>query len=238
MSQDLTVRRRRIDPRASLVVLILLNIQAAVSSSYPAELASVLLCALCMLWCNRGLSALRWLVAYALFTAAGRLLLEFGGTALAAFASMFFVYRRIFPIFMFASNLIATTKIGELACLFQMLRMPARLSVALCVALRFFPMVGVEFRTVSDAMRTRGISFSPVAVLRHPMRTLEQLMVPVVGRTGSIADELGDSVVVRGAQTNRRRTSYYLMRLTSADLMIMGIAVVIVVGSLVVKWSL
>lgn len=233
-----TDRERRIDPRVAFAVLLILNVQAGLSQSLAFEFASVALGIACMAYCGRFASILRWLGAYLFFLALGYALVVTGSTALASFAAVFLVYRHVFPIFMFASNMIATTRVGELACAMQSLRFSSKMTVALCVAMRFFPTVGREFAAVKDAMRTRGISLSPLSVVRHPIKTIERFMVPVVGRVGIVADELGNAVVVRGVETQRKRTSYYRLKITAVDAAVVLVAVLTLTASLMAKTGL
>lgn len=209
--------RRRIDPRVSLLVLALLNVQLLLSAPLWTEAAVIALCAGCMVYggCVRAL--VRWAAVYAAFLGIGFGLAAFGGMAASAFAAMILMYRRVIPLGMFAANMMATVKTGELACAFQALRFSSRLTVALCVAFRFFPTMRREFAAVRDAMRTRGLDLTPVSVLRHPLLTVERLLVPLMGRLGIIGDELGNAVVARGADTDSARTSYYRLAFSVAD---------------------
>lgn len=213
-------RQKRLDPRSSFIVLLLMNIQMGVSTSIGAEVASVFLCACCFVYCGRVASLIKWLAFYLAFAVISFCLMLSESTLLSPFAATFMVYRHAFPLFMFASNMIATTRVGELACALQKLRLSSKLTVALCVALRFFPTIWREFKVVSDAMKIRGIGLSLASVVRHPVETMEHLLVPVIGRLGTVADELGNAVVVRGVETERKRTSYYRLRLNVFDILV------------------
>lgn len=208
------------DPRISFAVLLLMNVQLCLSAPLAVEFATVALSVACMLYYRRFASAARWLVAYFLFLGVGFGLASINSTAAAPFASMFIMYRRVIPIFMFAVTMVATTTTGALACALQSLHLPAKMIVALCVALRFFPTMAREFRAVRDAMRTRGRKLTPFSVVAHPALTIERFMVPVMARLGTIADELGNAVVVRGVEGAQRRTSYYELRVGAVDVVI------------------
>ena len=69
---------------------------------------------------------------------------------------------------MFASNMIATTRVGELACALQRVYLPRHAIIALCVALRFFPTMTAEFASVVEAMRVRGVPLGVRMVTTHP----------------------------------------------------------------------
>ena len=160
---------------------------------------------------------MRWLAFYALFAVTAQLLVASGSTLLSPFAASLLMYRHVLPAFMFAFNMIATTRLGELACALQAIRVPANVSVAVCVAFRFLPTMGREFSAVADAMKTRGIALTPKSVVCHPAKTAEHFLVPVIARLGQVADELGNAVVVRGVGASARRTSYYRLRICAVD---------------------
>lgn len=213
---------RRLDPRVSVLILVLLNATAFAPTLLAAEFLMVALAALVVVWCGRPASAVRWCVAYALITAAGYLFLIFPNAITASFATMLVMVRRVFIVGMFASNMIATTRAGELACALQRVRLPRHAIVALCVALRFFPTMAGEFRAVHEAMRVRGMALTPVYVLRHPVRVMENMLVPVMSRLSIVADELSNAALVRGMDSNCVRTSYYDLRLRPADVLFLA----------------
>ena len=219
----------------SFLVLAILNVQLGLSAPIWVEFAVFALCAACTLYCGRAASLVRWSIVYALFLAAGFGLAAYGGHTAASFAAMFLIYRRVLPLGMFAMNMMATTRTGELACAFQALRFSSRFTVALCVAFRFFPTMAREFVAVKDAMRTRGIALSPASIVRHPVKTMERMLVPVMGRLGIVSDELGNAVVVRGADTDGVRTSYYRLAIGPIDVAVFCGAAVLLAASIAMK---
>ncbi|MVN48695.1 energy-coupling factor transporter transmembrane protein EcfT, partial [Eggerthella lenta] len=162
-------------------------------------------------------AALRWLAAYAAVFGASMAVAAFPNEVTASFAAMIVVFRRVFCVGMFASNMIATTRVGEMASALQRAHVPRGGVVALCVALRFFPTMGKEFSSVAEAMKVRGMALSPATVLRHPALTAENLMVPVMSRLAIVADELSNAAIVRGIDSAAARTSYYELRFGPAD---------------------
>ncbi|MZK37246.1 energy-coupling factor transporter transmembrane protein EcfT, partial [Eggerthella sp. BIOML-A5] len=155
--------------------------------------------------------------AYAAVFGASMAVAAFPNEVTASFAAMIVVFRRVFCVGMFASNMIATTRVGEMASALQRAHVPRGGVVALCVALRFFPTMGKEFSSVAEAMKVRGMALSPATVLRHPALTAENLMVPVMSRLAIVADELSNAAIVRGIDSAAARTSYYELRFGPAD---------------------
>ena len=157
---------------AILAVLLMLNLIAFAPTKPWTEVAAVALCAATMIWCGRASAALRWLAAYAAVFGASMAVAAFPNEVTASFAAMIVVFRRVFCVGMFASNMIATTRVGEMASALQRAHVPRGGVVALCVALRFFPTMGKEFSSVAEAMKVRGMALSPATVsARHACRS-------------------------------------------------------------------
>ena len=181
-----------IDPRVSLICILLISLSTFASASVAVELAAVGGCALAGIWCGRLSSALRWAAVWAVL----------------------FVL-----CWLCAHSGVVLMAVGAYSL--QRLGLPKRVSAALCVMLRFAPTLGQEFGAVLDAMKVRGIALSPARVLRHPVQVIENLLVPVVGRVGIVADELANAAAVRGIDAPNRRTSYYELRIGVVDALLL-----------------
>lgn len=222
--------RRRVDPRVSLVVLLALNVFSFLSPSVPLEIAGVALDAVLMVWCGRGRLAVGWLVGYVavvlvtLACAAVPFLMPVG--------ACFMMFRRLMPTAMFAAAMISTTYVGEMACALQAVGLPGRMTVAVCVALRFFPTAAREARAVREAMLTRGVRLTPKAIVSHPKLLLESFMVPFIHRISIVADELGDAVMVRGIEAPVKRTCYHELRLRALDVLVIVATGVLLAGAI------
>ncbi len=208
---------RRLDPRVSIVILILINAAAFAPRLVIGQIAMVALSASVAVWCGRGATALRWCMAYAAVMVAGYAFLLIPNGIAASFATMVVTVRCVFCVGMFASTMIATTRVGELACALQRAHLPRHGIIALCIALRFFPTMAGEFRAVAEAMRVRGMAITPKSVVLQPVRVMENLLVPVMSRLSIVADELSNAAIVRGMDSSRPRTSYYDLSLRAAD---------------------
>lgn len=208
---------RRLDPRVSIAILVLINATAFAPRLVIGQVAMVALSAAVAVWCGRGASALRWCAAYAAVMAAGYAFLLIPNGVAASFATMVVMVRCVFCVGMFASTMIATTRVGELACALQRAHLPRHGIIALCIALRFFPTMAGEFRAVAEAMRVRGMAITPISVVTQPVRVMENLLVPVMSRLSIVADELSNAAIVRGMDSLRPRTSYYDLSLRAAD---------------------
>ena len=234
-SASVNAAPRHLDPRVSLAVLVAINVQMALTQSLPAEIGVLALTVIAMAYCRRFSAIVRWLAFYVLFAVTAQLLVATENTSLSPFAASLLMYRHVLPAFMFAFNMIATTRLGELACALQAMRVPANVSVAVCVAFRFLPTMGREFSAVADAMKTRGIALTLRSVVCHPAKTAEHFLVPVIARLGQVTDELGNAVVVRGVGASEHRTSYYRLRVRAVDIVCLIAAIALLVLAVCLK---
>lgn len=118
---------------------------------------------------------------------------------------------------------------GKLTAGLRQLPLPTRVTLTVIVILRFMPSVMAEFADVKDAMRTRGFLRSPFQVLRHPLNTMEYVIVPMVFRSLIIADELASSCIVRGIENPCKKQGYYLNQMHPGDGVLMAGALIITV---------
>ena len=211
--------RRRIDPRVSLCMLVLINVIAFATPYRWVITIAVAFDLLLLLWCGKARLALYWSLGYIAVCAVCYACIA-AGPAFVPIGSCFLYMSKIFPAAMFASVMISTTHTGELACALQSFGLPSKVTVATCVALRFFPTIAREAHSVRDAMKLRDERFSIFYALRHPAALFESFIVPFIHRISIVADELGDAVMARGADTARRRTSLYEMRFKIPDLVV------------------
>lgn len=132
------------------------------------------------------------------------------------FGFMLFFIAQITPVMMLGQALVSTPP-GELVTALHRLRTPRPLVLACAVALRFFPTVGEELRTIRDGMRLRGLSPLSWRAVTRPVMTIESLYVPLMMRSMKVADDLAVSAASRGADNPGPRTSLRELRFTIAD---------------------
>lgn len=133
------------------------------------------------------------------------------------------VVERLIPTFMIAGWAIQTTETSELISALQNMRVPKGVMIALAVAFRFVPTVRHEFWYIQNTMKLRGVSLNWRNLLRHPLKTMEYSLVPLLMRSMKIAEELAASALTRGLDRENRRTSHQEVRLRPYDFM--GLAI-------------
>ena len=91
-----------------------------------------------------------------------------------------------------AMGLVVFTRVpmGEAMAALGRLRLPGTFLVVIMVIYRYVPTLLGELRTIRSASRLRGSEARWRRWLRHPLKELEHGVVPVLMRSGRIADEL------------------------------------------------
>ncbi|MDO5719010.1 MAG: energy-coupling factor transporter transmembrane component T, partial [Tissierellia bacterium] len=151
---------------------------------------------------------------------------------LKGFVNLFTLF---FPIFVYGRYLILSTSISEFSLALEKLKTPLGIQIVLLVMFRFFPTIGVEFKSILNAMKLRGVSFSPLSFLRHPIKTVEYLYVPLVYSLIKSGDELTVASLTRGLGLYDNRTYLTEIGFTYRDILIIIIALGLMLLGILIK---
>ena len=221
-----------LDPRAKLLILALINVFIVTSPDLLTEVAGVALVALAVLAMGAWMSFVKAVLIYAGMIGALYLCGLLPNNPLAALVSMIIIcFRKIAPTLFFAGGMIATTKVGELVSAMQKLRIPQPIVITFAVTLRFFPTAKEEFDAIRDAMRLRGIGISAGNVLTKPLMMMECVLIPMMMRCATIAEDLSAAAVTRGIESDGKRTSVNELHLRLPDYLASALFAALVVFS-------
>jgi len=207
-----------LDPRTKLLILLLISSIVIASPDMHTELVCVGVIVLTLVGMGAYKQALRSISMYAGMLGVLYICGLFPDNVISAFVLMIAVcFRKLAPPLFFASGMIATTKVGELVSAMQRLHIPKPIVITFAVTLRFFPAAKEEYASIKDAMRLRGIGVSAVNVLTRPLTVLESVLIPMMMRCATIAEELSAATVTRGIESNGRRTSINELKMRAFD---------------------
>ena len=199
--------RVRIDPRTKLLILLMGNMAVflAPSLQYEILLAGLILVFgfLCGVYRFSVKMAAVYLAVLAIQLLGSTYL---SGTLRVMLVSFVLFVRKIFPCAMLGGILIYTTRVNEFMAAMNRIHLPKSLVIPLTVMLRYFPIVGEDWRSIRDAMKMRDVSPSPAGLIFHPGRTVECIYVPMMMSASKIADELSAAAVARGIENPKPRT--------------------------------
>ncbi|MCR4932978.1 MAG: energy-coupling factor transporter transmembrane protein EcfT [Lachnospiraceae bacterium] len=143
-----------------------------------------------------------------------------------------------FPMILSLIIIVKTTKISHFISAFQAMKLPIKVIVPFAVFFRFLPTVSDEWTGIRKAMAFRGISLSPAEVIKHPWRTIEYILIPMLFASINVMDELAAATMARGMDVDIKRSSYEEVKLKAIDyilicLFIALVAVSIILGNMV-----
>ena len=121
------------------------------------------------------------------------------------------------PTIMSILLIVQTTRISQFLSALTAMHLPFRAVIPIAMLFRFIPTVQDEWNGIRKAMAFRGISLSFGSVLRHPGKTIEYVLVPLLFSTIGVMEELAAAALARGMDIDVKRSSYEEMRLHAAD---------------------
>ena len=112
---------------------------------------------------------------------------------------------RFVPGGMMGVYFLTTTKVNEFVLAMEKMHVSQKIIIPLSVMFRFFPTVGEESSSISDAMRMRKLGIRYFWC--RPIEILEYRMVPLMMSVVNIGEELSASALTRCLGQDKTRTS-------------------------------
>lgn len=131
-------------------------------------------------------------------------------------ATLALVLRKVMYIAFPGMLLLTTIEVGDLVRSLEKTGLPWSVILPLAVCVRVLPSMWREGGQIIDAMRLRGL-LSLGKILRHPMGTLELILMTLLFRAMAMGEELAWSASTR-AVSGGRRAWYRDLTLTISDL--------------------
>ncbi|WP_394925623.1 energy-coupling factor transporter transmembrane component T [uncultured Robinsoniella sp.] len=125
--------------------------------------------------------------------------------------------RMMIPIVMAFTLVFQTTNTSQFMSALQRMKLPVKTIIPILIMFRFVPTVREEWNGIQKAMAFRGISLHPVYVIRHPIITMEHVLIPLLFSAASIIEELAAASLARGLDSNRERTCLIQTRMQGWD---------------------
>ncbi len=110
-----------------------------------------------------------------------------------------------------------TTTISEFIAAFTKMKVPLAIIIPFAVMFRFIPTVKEEWDGVRQAMGFRGIGLRFKRVIRHPLLTVEYIIVPLLFSCINVIDELVAASLARGLESSKKRTCLVQVKLKAQD---------------------
>ena len=225
--------RMKLDPRTKLLLMLIVNITVfRASSFYIMVILSAIPIAL-LLISGKPKAAAVCAMAYIGSAMANEYIAPMTHGALnilvVMIAGMFY---RLAPILIMGYYLVTTTTVSEFIAAMERMRISNKIVIPLSVMFRFFPTVHEEARSISDAMKMRGIR--GVNTLKKPMAALEYRLVPMLMCSVKIGDELSAASLTRGLGSPVQRTNICQIGFGTADFVMIAAGMAAFIGFLLI----
>ena len=216
----------KLDPRTKLLIFLTSGILAI--NAYriaPIMIFGAVLC-LVLALCGKWITALKCmaLLSLACYT---RYMVETSGRGASAVliivSSLLSIFLFTFPVLISFLLLAQTTRISHFLSALQAMHLPAALVIPIAVIFRFVPTVQEEWTGIRKAMAFRGIELNMMNAIRHPMKTVEYVLIPLLFSTISVMEELAAAALARGMDAGVKRSSYEVVKLRAADYIVIAV---------------
>jgi energy-coupling factor transporter transmembrane protein EcfT len=213
-----------LDPRTKLILMIFTVITATQAPDLTYELLLILLITILGFMLGRKryavLGAFLFMLLYLLVTCYVR---ERAGTIYTMIIAWLSLVFQVYPCGMLAGIVIPDTKVNEFLSAMSKIRVSKKIVVPLIIMMRYFPVIGEDWRQIKDAMRMRDVELSLKGLIRQPGLTIECLYVPLLMAASKAADELTIAAVTRGIENPKARTCLIEIKFRIQDYLLAGI---------------
>ncbi len=221
----------KLDPRTKLFILAFTGILIFINSQIEVELLFMLMPIVLFIILGEYVFVLKQALTYVILLLVQMFLTPVLSPSVGGIIYIFSMYvRKLIPCFMLGKYIIKTTKVSQFMAALNKMNMPKGFSIALTIALRYFPAMKEEWSYIKDSMILRGISSSFFSFLKNPFRTLEYVYVPMLVSASKISDEITQAAITRGIDHVNRRTCITKVGFTIRDLIIFAIYILILVA--------
>lgn len=208
----------KIDPRTKLFLFVLTG---AFVMGITAALPCLLLCgfvAALLFYCGqRGMAVKGMLVYFFCVFIMPPVCRRIPGAAGTLIMSLTLLVRLFTPIVMALALIFKTTTISQFMAALQKMHVPNQIIIPIAIMFRFIPTVQEEWQSIQKAMAFRGMAFRVRTTLRHPLQTLENVLIPLLISAVSIMDELAAASLARGLDSENKRGSLLVVKMKAVD---------------------
>lgn len=223
----------KLDPRTKLLILTMTSLIVFFVEMTVVECLLVLFPFLLLMVFRRCRMAIKYGTFYIVLLFLGLVVAPMLPMGIGSGVLVFSTYiRKLIPSFMLATLLVSTTKVSEFLAAIGRLHLPKGFTIALSITLRYFPTMGEEWHYIKDAMELRGISTTLGGVLRHPLKSMEYIYVPMLTSATKISDEITQAAITRGIEHTSKRTCVTTIAFTVYDALVLACYVCLIICAL------
>ncbi len=123
---------------------------------------------------------------------------------------------RMMPVLLMALCVLSYSS-GALLSAFRNVRFPEKYAISIAVFLRYFPEIFYRLAEIRRGAKLRRLNLS----LRHPRRSFELVIVPLIYSSLNASDTLTCALLTKGVEADGRKTNYRDVRFGTLDVILM-----------------
>ena len=207
-----------LDPRTKLYLILVANLMLFFHVNTSTEMVMVTLFILALFLDYKFKLAIRFVVIYGLMLLADYYLIPIAEGFILNFISLLSVgIRMILPCIISGAYAFTTTSVGEFVCALRKMHIPETVIIPSMVVIRFFPTIQEDYRQIRNSMALRGISDNGMGLLRHPIKNLEYILIPLLMNSNNVAEDLTVAALTKGIGIESEHTSMIKLKLSMID---------------------
>lgn len=216
-------RAAKPDPRILILQIILsVAVVSAVHTYYALIALFGVLELIILVYCGWK-TFLKKMVCFAVLIGALSALTSFYIPVLSVlFPPFFMMLVRVYPTWLTLNIFTARVQMDEMLYVLDRMYIPKTFSIPLMVVYRYVPTILQELHCINESLIMRERND-----IRHPLRMVNDHIVPLLSRSEKISEELSAASLCKGLSTKRVRTSCTDVHITMGDVVyLLGMFVV------------
>jgi energy-coupling factor transporter transmembrane protein EcfT len=210
---------RILDPRTKIVLLSLGALYIGLPLSLAAETIMMLIFTIPVFVAGLYRLGFLFLLIYSIQVTASMYLLP-------QISSVFVIYilsfltnglRLLMPCIIAGTYALKTTAVSEWIAALKKWHVPNWLLIPIAIIARFFPVIHENYQHIRKAMAFRGIGTNFWGLAKHPVQTLEFILIPLLMNATQISEDLTISALTKGLGLPGRHTSIIDLKMTAYD---------------------
>lgn len=220
-----------LDPRVAVLAVVVVDAFLLSVGTEFIEITGTLIACACLAFSRKGKSALAVVIVELFILACIHLVPTLGWTPVSTMILFALTFTFRFALAgIIAVSLIGGMTTGQVQALLRWARVPRLLAIPVMVALRFFPVVIDDARTITENLILRGLLASRVSLLWHPVVGIRHAVLPLVASSLRSGDELAASALLRGLGATSMPTAVVRLRLRRWDFLTLAVTIAVVLG--------
>ncbi len=144
-------------------------------------------------------------------------LLEYYVVDTGIFSLIIVTYRKMFPVIISANFLFSTSTNREILNGLRKIKVSDEISIALVTMFRFIPTIKKNFIMINQGLKSRGIYFNLIDILKNPIRYYEYTIIPLLIFCNNDVENLTIASLTKSISIDKKHSEYNVKKINIYD---------------------